>query len=88
MFRLFSVTLLLLFVFNPVHAQSDVEKRIQTQCILAEDGDIIEIPAGNFSISGTLSLDEKEECNPARCRSGQDNTVIQKDRNRGLKVLK
>ncbi|MFM8371539.1 MAG: hypothetical protein ACKOCO_04085, partial [Bacteroidota bacterium] len=88
MFRLFYVTLLLLFVFNLIHAQSDVEKRIQTQCILAEDGDIIEIPAGNFSISGTLSLDEKK--NITLRGAGQDKTILsfkgQKQGAEGLKV--
>lgn len=88
MFRLFSATLLLLLVFNPVFAQSDVEKRIQTQCILAEEGDIIEIPAGNFSISGTLSLDEKK--NVTLRGAGQDKTILsfkgQKQGAEGLKV--
>jgi parallel beta-helix repeat protein len=40
-------------------AQSAIEKQIQTQLIMAEDGDVIEIPAGTHEISNTLWLDDK-----------------------------
>ncbi|MFN5366760.1 MAG: parallel beta-helix domain-containing protein [Bacteroidota bacterium] len=88
MFRLLPAALLLMLAIHSAQAQTDVEKRIQTQCILAEDGDIIEIPAGNFTISSTLSLDEKK--NVTLRGAGQDKTVLsfkgQKQGAEGLKV--
>ena len=57
-----------------VFAQSDVEKKIQTQLILAEDGETINLPAGAFEISGTLSLDGKN--NITIRGAGQDKTIL------------
>ena len=37
-----------------VNAQADVEKKIQTDLILAEDGDIVNLDAGVFSITKSL----------------------------------
>ena len=88
MFRLLPATLLLVLAIHSAKAQTDVEKRIQTQCILAEDGDVIEIPAGIFTIASTLSLDEKK--NITLRGAGQDKTVLsfkgQKQGAEGLKV--
>jgi parallel beta-helix repeat protein len=88
MFRLLPAALLLVLAIHSANAQTDVEKRIQTQCILAEDGDIIEIPAGIFTIASTLSLDEKK--NITLRGAGQDKTVLsfkgQKQGAEGLKV--
>jgi parallel beta-helix repeat protein len=88
MFRLLPATLLLVLAIHSAQAQTDIEKRIQTQCILAEDGDIIEIPAGIFTIASTLSLDEKK--NITLRGAGQDKTVLsfkgQKQGAEGLKV--
>ena len=39
---------------------SDIEKSLQTQFIMVEDGDVIEIGAGHFSFSRTLWLDNKK----------------------------
>ncbi|MDX2249256.1 MAG: parallel beta-helix domain-containing protein [Bacteroidia bacterium] len=39
---------------------SDIRKQLQNQFIMAESGDTIEIPAGNFSSKGTLSLEGKK----------------------------
>lgn len=54
--------LLLLPVFT--YAQSDAEafrKQIQTQMIMAEPGDTIDIPTGTFQVNGSLSMDEKKD---------------------------
>lgn len=88
MLRLLPAALLLVLAIHSAKAQTDVEKRIQTQCILAEDGDVIEIPAGIFAIASTLSLDEKK--NITLRGAGQDKTVLsfkgQKQGAEGLKV--
>lgn len=45
-----------------VHAfgQPEVQKRIQTDMILVEDGGVVELGEGSFSISGTLSMEGKK----------------------------
>jgi parallel beta-helix repeat protein len=42
-------------------AQPNFQKDLQTQLILAEPGDTIRIPAGRFTCTSTLSLDEKQQ---------------------------
>jgi len=39
-------------------AQSDSEKLLQTKYLMAEDGDVIEIPEGTFTLSRSLWLYE------------------------------
>jgi parallel beta-helix repeat protein len=51
LFCLFSTTLF---------AQMDFEKKLQKQLILVEDGGTIEIPAGNFALTKSLSLEGKK----------------------------
>jgi parallel beta-helix repeat protein len=41
-------------------AQADFEKKIQKQLILAKDGATISLPAGNFTLQGSLSLESKK----------------------------
>lgn len=41
--------------------QADFEKQLQTQFIMAEAGDVIEIPAGTFHLSKSLWLDQGKE---------------------------
>jgi parallel beta-helix repeat protein len=43
-----------------IHAQSDVRKKIQTDLIMVEDGDTVNIPEGVFSIDATLSMEGKK----------------------------
>jgi len=45
-----------------VHAfgQPEVQKRIQTDMILVENGGVVELGEGSFSISGTLSMEGKK----------------------------
>ena len=40
--------------------QTDIRKQLQTQFIMAEDGDTIRIPEGNYTSSGTISMDGKK----------------------------
>jgi len=67
------LTFLLLSLCATLFAQ-DLQKKLQTQMIMAEAGDVIEIPAGNFSFDGTLSMDEKE--NITIKGAGMDKTII------------
>jgi parallel beta-helix repeat protein len=57
--KLYFAAVLVLFVAQ-AQAQTDFERQIQTQLILAEPGDVITIPAGRYQISGTLSVDDKQ----------------------------
>lgn len=55
-------------------AQTDVEKQLQTRLILAENGDVIELPAGKIELSNTLWLDAKN--NITLRGAGQDKTIL------------
>lgn len=46
---------------QPIYAQQDIQKQIQRQLITAEDGSVIELPAGQFQLTGTLSLEGKKK---------------------------
>lgn len=69
-------------------AQPEVEKQLQTQLILAEDGDTIEWPEGKFVLNNTLSLDAKS--NITIRGAGPGKTVLsfknQKQGAEGLKI--
>ena len=68
-------------------AQSELEKKLQTQFVLAEDGDVIELPAGLISLSNTLWLDAKK--NVTIRGAGQDKTILTfKDQRQGAEGLK
>lgn len=56
---------------------SDIEKDLQTQLILAKDGDVIEIPEGHFKFKGSLSLDDKK--NITVRGAGMDKTILSFD---------
>ena len=79
-----------LFFFVPVvgiFAQPDLEKQLQTQLILAEDGAVIELPARFISLSNTLSLDAKK--NITIRGAGQDKTILSfKNQQQGAEGLK
>ena len=55
-------------------AQKDIQKKFQTQLIEAADGSIIDLPAGNFTFDGSLSLDGKK--NVTIKGAGMDKTVL------------
>ncbi len=71
----------------PLHAQADLEKQIQTQLILAEDGAVIELPAGKILLSNTLSLDAKRDI--VIRGAGQDKTILSfKNQTQGAEGIK
>lgn len=45
---------------TPLRAQNDFQKKLQTQLITAENGAKIQIPAGTYQLSRSLSLENKE----------------------------
>lgn len=68
-------------------AQPDLEKQLQTQLILAEDGDVIEWPEGKITLTNTLSLDAKS--NITIKGAGQGKTVLSfKNQRQGAEGLK
>jgi hypothetical protein len=52
------ISLLLISALVAV-AQPTVQKKIQTDLIMADDGAVIELPAGTFAFTGSLSLQDK-----------------------------
>jgi parallel beta-helix repeat protein len=51
---------LLVLISVQTFGQPEVQKRIQTDMILVEDGGVVELGEGSFSISGTLSMEGKK----------------------------
>jgi parallel beta-helix repeat protein len=49
-----------LLIAAPAVAQTEVQKKIQTDLILAEDGTTIDLPAGTFALASSLSLQDKK----------------------------
>lgn len=69
------------------HAQTDIEKKIQSQLILAKDGATVEITEGVFAISKTLSLDGKK--NITIRGAGMDKTILSfKNQNSGAEGIR
>ncbi|MCI4667887.1 MAG: right-handed parallel beta-helix repeat-containing protein [Bacteroidia bacterium] len=69
--------LLLAFALGTLYslqAQKDIRKELQTKFIMAEAGDTIHIPAGNFVSSGAISMDEKKKV--VVKGAGMDKTTI------------
>jgi len=52
----------------------NIEKDLQTQLIMAEDGDTIHVPEGYFKFSGSITLDEKN--NIVIAGAGKDKTFL------------
>ncbi len=69
-------------------AQSDVQKRIQTKLIMADDGSTIDLDEGTFIFTGSLSLQDKKRI--VIRGKGVDKTVLsfkgQTDGAEGLRV--
>jgi parallel beta-helix repeat protein len=82
------LSILLFFIgLSPVMGQAQFEKALQTQLILASDGDLIELEAGNFQISGSLSLEGKKKITIRG--KGMDKTVLSfKDQKTGAEGIK
>ena len=71
-----------------LYAQSDVQKRYQTKLIMADDGSTIELDAGSFTFTSSLSLQDKKRI--VIRGKGIDKTVLsfkgQTDGAEGLRV--
>ncbi|MEN9959300.1 MAG: hypothetical protein RLZZ474_1544, partial [Bacteroidota bacterium] len=82
------LSIILVFIgLSPVMGQAQFEKALQTQLILASDGDVIELEAGNFQISGSLSLEGKKKITIRG--KGIDKTVLSfKDQKTGAEGIK
>ena len=70
---LLSTTLLLLLAFS-AFGQEDVQKELQTKFVMAEAGEVIEIPAGQFHLTKSLWLDGVEDVTIRG--AGMDQTVL------------
>ena len=79
---------LVLLSLNYLFAQPSLEKQIQTQFIMVEDGGTIELPAGTINITGSLSMEGKK--NVTIKGTGIDKTILsfkgQKDGAQGIKI--
>ncbi len=85
--RLLLPAFLLLVVTYHLTAQNELEKQLQTKFVLAEDGDVIELPAGTISLSNTLWLDAKK--NVTIRGAGQDKTILSfKNQQQGAEGMK
>ncbi len=69
-----SLITLSLFSFNIAFSQADVEKKIQTQLILAKDGSTVEITEGVFHLTKSLSMEGKK--NIVIRGKGMDKTIL------------
>ena len=72
--RLPIILFLVGFSASTLLAQKDIQKRIQTQLIEAEDNSTIEIPEGTFQFDASLSLDGKK--NITIKGAGLDKTIL------------
>lgn len=66
--------LVLLAGHSGLFSQSDIQKKLQTQFIMAANGSVIELPEGQYSLNITLSLDGKKDIT-IRGR-GMDKTIL------------
>ncbi len=64
----------LLLLSSTVFAQKDVQKRIQTQFIMAENGSTITLDEGSFTFTGSLSMEGKK--NIIIKGKGKDKTIL------------
>jgi len=82
-----SFLLLFIGISFVTFAQKDIQKKIQSQLILAEDGAIIELPAGTFYFTNTLSLEGKK--NIQIKGKGMDKTILSfKDQTDGAEGIR
>lgn len=83
----FLTFLVSLFCLNAI-GQKDFQKALQTELIMAEDGELIELEAGHYMINSTLSIEGKK--NIKIIGKGMDKTILdfanQTDGAEGLRV--
>lgn len=70
-----------------VFAQEAMEKAFQTQFIMAQDGEVVELPAGFYELKGSLWMDDKK--NITIKGAGMDKTILSfKDQTDGAEGIK
>lgn len=86
--RIITCSLLVIFFTTGMIGQTAIEKEIQTKLIMAEEGDVVQLPEGKVTISGSLSLDDKKRITIRG--AGESKTILsfknQKNGAEGLKV--
>jgi len=55
------LTIVAVLIATPLIAQKEFQKKFQRQFIEAENGSVIELPAGTFHLNGSLWLDDKKD---------------------------
>lgn len=72
----------------PAYSQKDFQKKYQSQMILAEQGSVIELPEGTYTLTNTLSLEGKKKITIRG--KGMDKTILsfkgQTDGAEGIRV--
>lgn len=63
-----------IFIVSTANAQADFEKKLQTQLIVVENGQTVDITEGSFSLVKSLSLDGKK--NITIRGKGMDKTIL------------
>jgi parallel beta-helix repeat protein len=88
MFQKSSLFIAFLGLSMTVFAQKEFQKKVQSEMILAEDGALIELPAGTFTLTNTLSLEGKKKITIRG--KGMDKTILsfkeQTDGAEGIRV--
>lgn len=79
--------LLTVFSVSVIFAQKDIQKKIQTQLIMAEDNQTIDLPEGTFTFTGSLSLENKKHV-IVRGKSIDKTILIFKDQTDGAEGLR
>jgi parallel beta-helix repeat protein len=87
MTKLFHSLFLLCFFSIVLPAQSDFENNLLEQLINAEDGTTITLPAGNYSMNGSLWLDGKNDITIKGAGINQT-TITFKDQTEGAEGIK
>jgi len=86
-YKVWIICFLFLALSHYSSAQPALEKQLQTQLILAEDGAVINLPADTIYLQGSLSLDGKN--NITLRGAGQDKTILSfKNQQQGAEGLK
>lgn len=72
--KVYLIVVICLLLALKVHAQKDVQKKIQTDFIEVEDGKVIQLPAGTFQLDASLWLDGKHDV--TILGAGIDKTIL------------
>lgn len=81
------IVMIFIGMYGQAFAQQDIEKQLQTQFIMAENGTVIELPAGKISLSNTLWMDGKQQIT-IRGAAGNKTILSFKDQKQGAEGLK